>query len=55
MKKLLNPTREQRTILERHGYDSKQWYIVKNMPNELEIISKVSVRKGLKKTKTIPK
>ena len=55
MKNYKKPTRNQRKILENNYLNSNQWYVVKDMATEMEVISKSAISKGLNKTKTIPK
>ena len=55
MKNFKNPTRNQREIMEKNGLDSRNWYVVKDLPSSLEIISKVAIRKNSTKTKIINK
>lgn len=55
MKNYKKPTRNQRVILEDNDLNSNQWYVVKDMPKEMEVISKSAISKGLHKTRIIKK
>lgn len=51
------PTREQKQILRAHGLVPENWLVVKNFPNTLEVVSRVSLKKigGKPKVRTISK
>lgn len=51
------PTREQKKIMKAHGLVPENWLVVKNLPDSLVIVSRVSLKKvGSKpKTRTISK
>lgn len=55
MKNGKKPTLVQKKIIEANGLDSKNWYVVKNTPGSLEIISIQAIRKGSSTTRTIIK
>lgn len=39
------PTREQKKILKAHGLVPDNWLVVKNLPDTLEVVSRVSLKK----------
>lgn len=45
------PTREQKKIMKAHGLVPENWLVVKNLPDSLEVVSRVSLKKGWRKTK----
>ena len=49
------PTREQKKMA--HGLVPENWLVVKNLPDSLEVVSRVSLKKvgGKPKTRTISK
>lgn len=47
------PTRNQRMIIEASGRKAANWLVVKDTTNELEIVSRINVKKGNTKTVTI--
>lgn len=49
------PTREQKKIMKAHGLVPENWLVVKNLPDSLEVVSRVSLKKvgGKPKTRTI--
>ena len=51
------PTREQKKIMKAHGLVPENWLVVKNLPDSLEVVSRVSLKKvgGKPKTRTISK
>lgn len=51
------PTREQKQILKAHGLVPDNWLVVKNLPNTLEVVSRVSLKKvgGKPRVRTISK
>ena len=51
------PTLEQKKIMKSHGLIAENWLVVKNLPNELEVISRSSLKKisGKSKTRIISK
>lgn len=51
------PTREQKQILKAHGLAPDNWLVVKNLPDTLEVVSRVSLKKvgGKPKVRTISK
>ena len=40
MKHPQKPTREQRKLIERCGMDAHDWFIIKDTPEEMQIISR---------------
>lgn len=46
------PTREQKEIIRANGYVPKNWLVVKNLPESLEIVSKAALKKATGKVKT---
>lgn len=51
------PTREQKKILKAHGLVPDNWLVVRNLPDTLEVVSRVSLKKisGKPKMRTISK
>lgn len=51
------PTREQKKMMKAHGLVPENWLVVKNLPDSLEVVSRVSLKKvgGKPKTRTISK
>ncbi len=52
------PTLEQKKILKANGLQPENWLVVKNLPDELEIVSRMELRKmrtGKVKTNKISK
>lgn len=51
------PTRKQKQILKAHGLVPDNWLVVKNLPDTLEVVSRVSLKKvgGKPKVRTISK
>ena len=51
------PTREQKQILKAHGLVPDNWLVVKNLPDALEVVSRVSLKKtgGKPRVQTISK
>ena len=49
------PTREQKKIMKAHGLLPENWLVVKNLPDSLEVVSRMSLKKvgGKQKTRTI--
>lgn len=39
------PTREQKKIMKAHGLVPENWLVVKNLPDSLEVVSRVSLKK----------
>lgn len=39
------PTREQKKILKAHGLVPDNWLVVRNLPDTLEVVSRVSLKK----------
>lgn len=37
------PTREQKKIMKAHGLVPENWLVVKNLPDSLEVVSRVSL------------
>lgn len=46
------PTREQKKIMKAHGLVPENWLVVKNLPDSLEVVSRVSLKKVGGKPKT---
>lgn len=46
------PTREQKKIIRANGYIPKNWLVVKNLSDSLEIVSKATLKKAVGKPKT---
>lgn len=46
------PTREQKEIIRANGYVPKNWLVVKNLPEFLEIVSKAALKKETGKIRT---
>lgn len=42
MKNPKKPTREQRKLIEKWGMDAHDWFVVKDTPNQMEIVHRVS-------------
>ena len=40
------PTREQKKIMRAHGLVPENWLVVKNLPDSLEVVSRVSLKKA---------
>lgn len=57
MKSGKKPTREQKQILKAHGLLPENWLVVKNLPDTLEVVSRVSLKRvsGKPRVRTIPK
>lgn len=51
------PTLEQKKIMKAHGLDPDSWLVVKNLPDSLTIVSRMSLKKvgGKPKQRTISK
>ena len=47
------PTREQKKIMKAHGLVPENWLVVKNLPDSLEVVSRVSLKKVGGKPKTM--
>lgn len=41
------PTREQKKIMKAHGLVPENWLVVKNLPDSLEVVSRVSLKSGM--------
>lgn len=39
------PTREQKKIMRAHGLVPENWLVVKNLPDSLEVVSRVSLKR----------
>lgn len=39
------PTREQKKIMKAHGLVPDSWLVVKNLPDVLEVVSRISLKK----------
>ena len=46
------PTREQKKMMKAHGLVPENWLVVKNLPDSLEVVSRVSLKKVGGKPKT---
>ncbi len=46
------PTLEQKKVMRAHGLLPENWLVVKNLPTELEVVSRVSLRKNGCKPRT---
>lgn len=51
------PTREQKQVMKAHGLDPQKWLVVKNLPDTMEVVSRVSLKKvgGKPKLRSISK
>lgn len=51
------PTREQKKIMRAHGLVPENWLVAKNLPDSLEVVSRVSLKKvgGKPRTRAISK
>lgn len=47
------PTREQKKMMKAHGLVPENWLVVKNLPDSLEVVSRVSLKKVGGKPKTM--
>lgn len=52
MKNGKNPTLAQRKIIKVHGLDPDKWLVVKNLPDKLEIVSRISLKKAAGKPRS---
>lgn len=57
MKNGKTPTREQKQIMKAHGLLPENWLVVKNLPDTLVVVSRMSLKKvgGKPKIKNISK
>lgn len=57
MKNGKTPTREQKQFMKAHGLVSENWFVVKNLPDTLVVVSRMSLKKvgGKPKIKSISK
>lgn len=46
------PTLEQKKVMKAHGLIPENWLVVKNLPDELEVVSRSSLKKADAKRKT---
>ncbi|MCD8015906.1 MAG: hypothetical protein LUG99_22670 [Lachnospiraceae bacterium] len=42
------PTREQRVIMKKYGLNPANWLVVKNLPDSLVVVSRMSLHAGKK-------
>ena len=51
------PTLEQKKIMKAHGLVPENWLVVKNLPDSLEVVSRISLKKVVRRPniKTISK
>lgn len=51
------PTREQKIMMKAHGLVPENWLVVKNLPDSLEVVSRVALKRigGKPRTRTISK
>ena len=51
------PTLEQKKLMKAHGLVPENWLVVKNLPDTLEVVSRMSLKKvgGKPKTKKLSK
>lgn len=51
------PTREQKVMMKAHGLVPENWLVVKNLPDSLEVVSRVSLKRigGKPRTRVISK
>ena len=51
------PTREQKIMMKAHGLVPDNWLVVKNLPDSLEVVSRVSLKRigGKPRTRIISK
>ncbi|MDE7183418.1 MAG: hypothetical protein K2O40_02860 [Lachnospiraceae bacterium] len=51
------PTREQKIMMKAHGLVPENWLVVKNLPDYLEVVSRVSLKRigGKPRTRIISK
>ncbi len=52
MKNGKTPTREQKKVMRAHGLVPENWLVVKNLTSELEVVSRVPLKKIGEKPKT---
>lgn len=45
MKNGKEPTRRQKVILKAHGLSPDAWLVVKNLPDTIEVVSRISLKK----------
>lgn len=55
MKNGKKPTLAQKKFLQENGFASEKWLIVKDTPDEMEIVSRIALQKHNGKTKIIRK
>ncbi len=48
MKNGKKPTRENRGILKKHGLNPDSWLVVKNLPDSILVVSRLSLHSGKK-------
>lgn len=51
------PTREQKIMMKAHGLVPENWLVVKNLPDSLEVVSRVALKRigGKPRTRIISK
>lgn len=55
MKNGKKPTLAQRKFLQENGLDPGKWLIVKDTPEEMDVVSRIALQRKSGKTKTIRK